>query len=77
MHAILARTALHRTTLAPRTVTQTVSRRGMHFSNENGQNLPFSTKSKPLFALKFISYCALGYSLPFIAGYWQLSKGGA
>lgn len=40
------------------------------------QSVPFSYKSKGLFGAKVAGYLITGFSIPFIAAYYQLSKSG-
>ncbi|OBZ91882.1 Cytochrome c oxidase subunit 7C, mitochondrial [Choanephora cucurbitarum] len=43
-----------------------------HFSNANGQNIPFDTTNKAALAVKMTLYLGLGFGAPFIAAAWQL-----
>ncbi|KAI8374983.1 cytochrome c oxidase subunit VIIc [Choanephora cucurbitarum] len=47
-----------------------------HFSNANGQNIPFDTKNKAALAVKMTLYLGLGFGAPFIAAAWQFHKAG-
>ncbi|EKM59643.1 uncharacterized protein PHACADRAFT_205868 [Phanerochaete carnosa HHB-10118-sp] len=40
------------------------------------ESVPFSYKSKPVFAAKVVGYLVAGFSIPFVAAYYQLSKSG-
>ncbi|KAI7867516.1 hypothetical protein BDF14DRAFT_1726278 [Spinellus fusiger] len=37
-----------------------------HFSNSNGQNIPFDTKNRAALAVKMTLYIGLGFGAPFI-----------
>ncbi|KAF9291506.1 hypothetical protein BGZ68_003711 [Mortierella alpina] len=71
--AIFARTGIR----ARATIGATPMRSGAyHWTNENGKNIPFSTKNKPALAAGVVGYLGLGFALPFVAGYWQAYKAG-
>ncbi|KAG0013985.1 hypothetical protein BGZ80_010738, partial [Entomortierella chlamydospora] len=66
--AVFARTGIR----ARATIGATPLRSGAyHFSNENGKNIPFSTKNKPALAFGVVAYLGTGFALPCVAGYWQ------
>ncbi|KAG0210178.1 hypothetical protein BGX28_009618 [Mortierella sp. GBA30] len=71
--AIFARTGIR----ARATIGATPMRSGAyHWTNENGKNIPFSTKNKPALAAGVAGYLGLGFALPFVASYWQAHKAG-
>ncbi|KAI9281454.1 cytochrome c oxidase subunit VIIc [Sporodiniella umbellata] len=47
-----------------------------HFSNSNGQNIPFNTKNRAGLAIKMTLYLGLGFAAPFLGAYWQFYKAG-
>ncbi|KAI8979271.1 cytochrome c oxidase subunit VIIc [Mycotypha africana] len=58
---------------AMRASTRQIARSDLyHFSNANGQNVPFNTKNKAGLALKMSLYLGLGFGVPFIGAWWQL-----
>ncbi|KAF8307001.1 hypothetical protein DL93DRAFT_2088280 [Clavulina sp. PMI_390] len=59
---------------AMRPLARTMQRRGVHIENEVHNNMPFSYRNKGAFAAKLITFCTLGFSIPFIASAYQLSK---
>ncbi|CAL1702192.1 unnamed protein product [Somion occarium] len=60
----LRQVALRRATAVPS--------RSMHAGEY--KHLPFETKNRTAFGLKFVSYLLTGFSIPFIAAYYQLRK---
>ncbi|KAI0338124.1 hypothetical protein BDW22DRAFT_1363239 [Trametopsis cervina] len=38
------------------------------------EHLPFGVGSKRAFAAKYLAFVGFGFSLPFVAGWWQLRK---
>ncbi|KAI0781590.1 hypothetical protein BC629DRAFT_1594331 [Irpex lacteus] len=38
------------------------------------EHLPFGTTNRAGFATKYWAFLAAGFSLPFVAGWWQLRK---
>ncbi|KAI9597327.1 hypothetical protein BDF19DRAFT_420737 [Syncephalis fuscata] len=73
MLALAARPVMRRAVMATSPVTRgQVQRRMFHAENTHGQNLPFSTKNKFGLAVKFTTYCAVGFGLPFFASVWTL-----
>ncbi|KAK3820422.1 MAG: cytochrome c oxidase subunit VIIc [Benniella sp.] len=70
---VFARTGIR----ARATVGATPMRSGAyHWTNDNGKNIPFSTKNKPGLAVGVTAYLGLGFALPFVATYWQHFKAG-
>ncbi|KAI8374227.1 uncharacterized protein BYT42DRAFT_615405 [Radiomyces spectabilis] len=68
---------LARSALRSRATAQQVMRSDLyHFSNSNGQNLPFSTKNRAALAVKMTLYLGLGFAFPFIGAAWQFHKAG-
>jgi hypothetical protein len=67
MFAAIARPAARRVIAARPTNVAHILRRQIHFENSGGQNMPFSTKDRKAFAIKYATFCVIGYSLPFIA----------
>ncbi|KAI9256996.1 cytochrome c oxidase subunit VIIc [Helicostylum pulchrum] len=63
---VLARSAMRAST------RQVVRSDLYHFSNSNGQNVPFNTKNRPALAIKMTLYLGLGFAFPFIGAWWQL-----
>ncbi|KDQ07470.1 hypothetical protein BOTBODRAFT_192396 [Botryobasidium botryosum FD-172 SS1] len=53
-----------------------VQTRGMHVDNVVGNNMPFKYQgvSKAAFAAKVFLFLGGGFSIPFAASYYQLSK---
>ncbi|KAG1460071.1 hypothetical protein G6F46_005772 [Rhizopus delemar] len=47
-----------------------------HFSNTNGQNIPFNTKNRAGLAIKMTLYLGLGFAAPFLGAWWQFYKAG-
>ncbi|KAF9581666.1 hypothetical protein BGW38_001230 [Lunasporangiospora selenospora] len=70
--AIFARTGIR----ARATVGSTLRSDAHHWTNDNGKNLPFSTKNKPVLGASVVAYLGTGFSLPFVAAYWQAHKAG-
>ncbi|KAI9063365.1 hypothetical protein FKP32DRAFT_1676417 [Trametes sanguinea] len=68
--SILARSAAPLRQVAVRARAAPV--RSMH-SGEY-KHIPFNYDKKPVFAAKVASYLIFGFSIPFIAAYYQLSK---
>ncbi|KAL0080998.1 cytochrome c oxidase subunit VIIc [Phycomyces blakesleeanus] len=68
---------LARSALRSRVASRQVMRSDLyHFSNSNGQNLPFDTTNKAALALKMTLYLGVGFGAPFIAAAWQFHKAG-
>ncbi|KAI7902871.1 cytochrome c oxidase subunit VIIc [Cokeromyces recurvatus] len=47
-----------------------------HFSNSNGQNIPFNTKNRAGLAIKMTLYLGIGFAAPFLGAWWQFYKAG-
>ncbi|EMD41085.1 hypothetical protein CERSUDRAFT_91843 [Gelatoporia subvermispora B] len=56
-------------------------RQQVRFSHGHGheeyEHMPFDYKNKRVFGLKVATYLATGFSIPFVAAWYQLSKSGA
>jgi len=50
--------------------------RSMHVDNVVGNNMPFSYDKKGAFAVKITLFLVGGFSIPFVASWWQLRKAG-
>ncbi|KAF9923771.1 hypothetical protein FBU30_006179 [Linnemannia zychae] len=71
--AVFARTGIR----ARATIGASPLRSGAyHYTNENGKNIPFSTKNKPALAIGVTAFLGTGFALPFVAMYWQHYKAG-
>ncbi|KAL0075264.1 cytochrome c oxidase subunit VIIc [Phycomyces blakesleeanus] len=56
-----------RSALRSRVASRQVMRSDLyHFSNSNGQNIPFDTKNRAALAVKMTLYLGLGFGAPFI-----------
>ncbi|KAI9481165.1 MAG: cytochrome c oxidase subunit VIIc [Benjaminiella poitrasii] len=63
---VLARSAM-------RASTRQIARSDLyHFSNTNGQNVPFNTKNRAGLAIKMVLYLGVGFGAPFLGAWWQL-----
>jgi len=72
---MLARASLRPSArLANRAVVQ---RRALHVENTVYNNMPFSYRNKPAFAIKLVLFLGTGFALPFVAAWYQLRKAGA
>ncbi|GAN08864.1 uncharacterized protein ATC70_006385 [Mucor velutinosus] len=67
---VLARSAMRAST------RQVVRSDLYHFSNANGQNVPFNTKNRAGLAIKMTLYLGLGFGAPFLGAAWQFYKAG-
>jgi len=65
-----------RSAIRSRGVVRPMRSGAYHFENAEGSHLPFSTKSKAGVAVKMTLYLGTGFSLPFVAAYWQFHKAG-
>ncbi|KAL1922801.1 uncharacterized protein VTP21DRAFT_9177 [Calcarisporiella thermophila] len=63
-----------RAALRSRALTRPLRSDLYHFENTNGQNLPFSTKNKPLLAVGVVTFFGVGFGLPFFNAWWTLKK---
>ncbi|KAK9765709.1 hypothetical protein K7432_005731 [Basidiobolus ranarum] len=70
MNTVFARSAIR----SRSTILGNLRRSDYHFENIKGDNMPFSYKNRRVFAVKMTAFCGLGFALPFVASYWQLSK---
>ncbi|KAG0163525.1 hypothetical protein DFQ30_011430, partial [Apophysomyces sp. BC1015] len=58
---------LARSALRSRVASRQVMRSDLyHFSNSDGQNLPFNTKNRAGLAVKMTLYLSLGFAAPFL-----------
>ncbi|KAK9895801.1 hypothetical protein P389DRAFT_170535 [Cystobasidium minutum MCA 4210] len=72
--SLLARGVL-RNTAAMRTSKQMVQKRQIHIENAVYNNMPFNYKTaKPILGAKIAIFMITGFSLPFVAAKWQMSK---
>ncbi|KAI8870389.1 hypothetical protein GQ42DRAFT_122355 [Ramicandelaber brevisporus] len=46
-----------------------------HFENVDGSHLPFNTKNKATFAIKFVGFLSFASAIPLGTVWWQLQKG--
>ncbi|KAI8643883.1 hypothetical protein BD408DRAFT_363956 [Parasitella parasitica] len=63
---VLARSAMRAST------RQVVRSDLYHFSNANGQNVPFNTKNRAGLAIKMTLYLGLGFGAPFLGKFINL-----
>ncbi|GBB99785.1 hypothetical protein RclHR1_03630013 [Rhizophagus clarus] len=65
-----------RSTIRSRVLARPMRDGAYHWENVDGSHLPFSTKSKAGLAVKMGLFLGTGFSLPFIAAWWQFHKAG-
>ncbi|KAK4055402.1 hypothetical protein OIO90_003240 [Microbotryomycetes sp. JL221] len=51
--------------------------RSLHVDNKVYNNMPFQYRNGGGLAFKMIAFCGLGFSIPFIASAYQISKAAA
>ncbi|EKM51321.1 uncharacterized protein PHACADRAFT_213170 [Phanerochaete carnosa HHB-10118-sp] len=69
--SLLARQAATALRVVPRAA------RASHFDHAHPPHMPFAFGSKATFRAKYLAFVGFGFSLPFVAAYWQLSSTGA
>jgi len=62
---------------AARNIARSVRTRGVHIENTVHNNMPFQYRNKKAFAVKLFVFSISGFSIPFLAAAYQLSKASA